>query len=157
MRGPFSEEDKLNRIYEIAGALDTREKERFEFFNACQPIRIVVQGLDNDGAQKIGLTEDRVQRVAESRLRSARLYSEEGNTVLHLKVNVVGHAFSNSLEFKKRVSDQHEHSGSAVTWDVSSAGTHGGDPSFIVSGLSEKMDKFLVEYLRVNETGCEKR
>lgn len=33
-------------------------------------------------------------------------------------------------------------------------GTHVGDPGFILQSLSEKLDKFLVEYLRVNEEDC---
>ena len=182
--GAFSEEDKRSRIYEIADAFDTRNKERFELFSDCHPINLIIEELTDD-AKKIGLTKERVQNVAESRLRSARLYKEEdilhkedgiayveavleeakalvegaylNEVYLYVTVHVVGHGVSISLEFKKRVDDQHEHSGLAITWDARSAGTHGGDPGFIISGLSESMDKFLVEYLRVNESACEGR
>ena len=42
----------------------------------------------------------------------------------------------------------------ATTWESGSFGTHGDDPGFIVQSLSEHLDKFLVEYLRVNEEDC---
>ena len=35
-----------------------------------------------------------------------------------------------------------------------STGTHGGDAGFILSAVSQHLDKFLVEYLRVNEENC---
>ena len=33
-------------------------------------------------------------------------------------------------------------------------GAHGQNANFIVSSLSELLDKFLAEYLRVNEAAC---
>ena len=47
--------------------------ERFQLFNECAPIVLVVQELDDDAAS-INLTVDRIQTVAESRLRAARMY-----------------------------------------------------------------------------------
>ena len=39
----------------------------------------------------------------------------------------------------------------------SSTGTHGGDDGFIVQSVSELLDTFLVEYLRVNDEACGSR
>ena len=41
-----------------------------------------------------------------------------------------------------------------VTWQSGSTGTHGTDSSFILSNVSRHLDKFLAEYLRVNEEDC---
>lgn len=43
----------------------------------------------------------------------------------------------------------------ATTWLGGSVlGTHGGDASYIVSSLSQHLDQFLTEHLRVNEEAC---
>jgi len=41
-------------------------------------------------------------------------------------------------------------------YDVECRGicTHGGDAGYIVEGLSEFMDTFVLQYLRVNEARC---
>ena len=69
-------------------------RERFELFNYCLPMRLIVEGLGSDLC------------------------------------------------------------GVATTWVRGSAGTHGGDAGYIRSGVSEYMDTFLLEYLRVNEEAC---
>ena len=43
----------------------------------------------------------------------------------------------------------------SVTWSSGSFGTHGGSASYVISVLSEHMDTFIDEYLRVNEDACE--
>lgn len=127
---------------------------RFELFNDCKPMYLLVEKL-NDGAGKIGLTKARLQAAAESRLRSARLYDSAATAYLYVNVSVVGMAVSIRLEYNKRVFDVATGElGVATTWDTGSTGTHGGDAGYIVSALSEKLDRFLVEYLRVNESAC---
>ena len=42
----------------------------------------------------------------------------------------------------------------AVMWDNSSTGV-GANPGFIMNNLAERIDKFLVEFLRVNEVDCQ--
>ena len=159
----------------------------FALFNKCSPMLLNAEVDTDDAAASIGLTEERIQTLAESRLRAARLFidaaalKEEGfsilsrgfsssdrsaadnaaldrlNRVAHLSVSagVVGPAFSYSVKFRKklhdRVSDQTE---PATTWTIGKYGTHGGDAGYILQDLSESMDKFLVEYLRVNESAC---
>lgn len=127
---------------------------RFELFNDCKPMDLVVERLHDD-AGKIGLTKARLQAAAESRLRSARLYDSDAAAYLYMNVAVASPAFSIRLEYRKRVFDPASvKSGYAATWNTGSTGTHGGDAGYIVSALSEKLDRFLVEYLRVNESAC---
>lgn len=140
-------------------ASGARGATRFELFADCRPMYLVVESLHPD-TPKIGLTEEDIQAAAESRLRSARLYhSIRSAPYLYINVNVVGRGFSISLEFKKDVYDLLSgNRGLATTWDRGSAGTHGGSgANYILSSISRHMDKFLVEFLRVNEKACEKR
>ena len=130
---------------------------RFQLFADCGPMQLTVEKLSED-AKKIGLTEESIQAAAESRLRSARLYSTEADQYLYINVNVVDVAFSARLEFNKVVSDPL--SGErlyATTWNSSSTGAHAGDSGYILSSVSRHLDRFLVEFLRVNEEACGKR
>ena len=130
---------------------------RFQLFSDCGPMQIFVEELDEDAAN-IGLTEGPILPAAESRLRSARLYSAVADPYLYINVNVAGGGFNVGLEYKKWVSDPL--SGEempATTWDTGSTGTHGKNPGFILSTASGLLDKFLVEFLRVNEEACGKR
>ena len=43
----------------------------------------------------------------------------------------------------------------ASTWTTGGDGTHVGDAGFILQGLSEDLDRFILEYLRVNEDACD--
>ncbi len=133
---------------------------RFELFADCRPMYLLVERLPAD-ASKIGLTEEAIQAAAESRLRSARLYRSIRSAPYHslyINVNVAGRGFSIRLEFKKDVYDPLSgDTGVATTWNTGGAGTHGGNANYILSLLSQYMDEFLVEFLRVNEKACEKR
>ena len=44
-----------------------------------------------------------------------------------------------------------------TTWDAGFIGTHGGNSGYILSSLSQHLDRFLTECLRVNEAVCGKR
>ena len=135
--------------------------DRFALFNACRPMRLVVEGLYPD-VQASGLTEERIQLAAESRLRAARLYTESMEkanlTHLYININVVGRAHSVSVAYRRWVTDPVNNSeGPATTWDTGSTGTHSGDASFIIQDLSRHLDKFLANYLRVNDSACNMR
>ena len=132
--------------------------DRFDLFADCRPMHLAVESL-SPAASKIGLTKEAIRAAAESRLRSARLYhSIRSAPYLYINVNVVGRGFSISLEFKKDVYDLLSgNRGLATTWDRGGTGTHGGYANFLLSSISRHMDKFLVEFLRVNEKACEKR
>lgn len=129
--------------------------DRFMLFSNCSPVTLVVERLHSD-ASKIGLTKESLEIAVESRLRSARLYSPELLTPrLYLNVSTVDSAFSISLEYSKLLYDDFTNSSNlATTWDTGSTGTHGGDASYVLSVVSEAVDRFLVEFLRVNEEAC---
>ena len=132
--------------------LDSRD--RFQLWSACRPLNLIVEGLPED-AEEIGLTEERIQTAAESRLRAARLYDAEADHDLYVNVHVVGSAFSIGIGYNKLLHDEAlDIVGRAQTWDTRAVGTHVGDASFILQGVSEHMDLFVVEYLRVNESAC---
>ena len=77
------------------GPADRRE--RFQLFNACRPVRIVIEGL-NAEAHAIGLTKADLQASTESSLHSACLYTESEQVAqgayLYVNVNVATPAFS---------------------------------------------------------------
>ena len=133
---------------------------RFALFTGCRSMYLGVNDLSQD-ARSIGLSVERIRHSAESRLRSAKLFRSPNSPWskdiynLSISINVVGMAFNISVAFKKPVFDSRSGlSKSAITWDRASAGTHGRDASFIISALSEHIDAFIVEYLRVNEQEC---
>ena len=134
--------------------------DRFGLFNACRPMMLVVEELPSD-AQAVGLTRERIQLAAESRLRAARLYTESmkaNSAYLYVNINVVGRAHSMTVEYRKWVTDLVSNSnGAATTWKTGGTGTHGGDAGFIIQALSSYLDEFLAGYLRVNESVCNTR
>ncbi len=138
-------------------ALDAagQDLERFQLFADCQLMWLVVEDLDSD-ASDIGLTKASIQAAAESRLRSARLYASSlTHPYLYINVNVVGGGYNIGLEYNKLVYDPlSDSNGMATTWRIGSTGTHGGTASYILSNVSQHMDKFLAEFLRVNEGSC---
>ena len=137
---------------------------RFTLFDACRPMSLVVEQLDSD-AEQIALTETSLRNAAESRLRSAGLYSDDSTlsedsvlrSLLYLNVNILDRAFGISLEFSKVVVDLFGRSGRATTWSSGATGMHGRNATFVVNGVSQQLDKFLTAYLRVNEEACDER
>lgn len=135
--------------------------DRFSLFNECRPMRLIVEDLSDD-SKEVSLTKERLQLAAESRLRAARLYTDSMHVsnaaYLYINVNVLGRGFSMDVRYSKAVFDEaSDDSGMAVTWQTGSLGTHGQDAGFIVQALSQHLDRFLAEYLRVNESDCDGR
>ena len=133
---------------------DITDYDRFELFNNCEPMHLLISLSEN--ASDIGLTKERVQSAVESRLRGARLYkADPGAPFLHVGVSVTSHAFAINIAYNKALFDPlSARNGLAATWKDGKFGSHGQDANFIVSGLSELLDKFLTKYLRVNESAC---
>ena len=76
-------------------------------------------------------------------------------------INVVDRAFNVQVHFVRKVvfvlpfrEEDDKLFGPASTWDTGSTGTHGNDPSYILSSVVRHTDKFIDEYLRVNESAC---
>ena len=92
----------------------------------------------------------------ESRLRGARLFKAGlGNPALLVNVNVSPRSFAIDLDYHKKLFDYaSDREGVASTWSDGTFGTHGARAEFILSSLSGVLDKFITEYLRVNESAC---
>ena len=70
-------------------------------------------------------------------------------------MNIEARGFSLSVEYKKLLYDAVSGETSyATTGEIGGAGSHGGDAGFILQGLSEYLDGFILDYLRVNESAC---
>ena len=133
--------------------------EMFQLFLNCEPMYLLVEGL-SPHALEIGLSKKSIRNAVESRLRSAHLYSNKMlNSYLYVNVNVLETAFSMSVTLYKKVVDSYFTGffGTAATWDRGSTGTHGGNFGFILSAVSQKIDEFLVDFLRVNGEACRKK
>ena len=160
---------------EAIKAQSRENEDRFKLFNECGPMRLDLSVQTEDAPGGLELTEAQVQVTVESRLRSARLYLQPpdvqyddqlyqdalnmasllANNHLHVNIHVVGSAFSNVVEFRKRVNDETTgNSRYAATWKRRTLGTHANNGGYILSGLALLIDEFLVEYLRVNESAC---
>lgn len=148
----------LPALAAVFSAAESNAADDFQLWNACRPTDLLVEGLDNDAAE-IGLTKERIETLARSRLRAARIYGNilpgPSETYLYVRVSVVSRAVTTSVEFKKSLFDPiSEESNYASTWQSGSVGTHGEDAGFILQDLSEHVDKFIDEYLRVNAEAC---
>ena len=130
--------------------------DRFRLFNECRPMALFVEYLPAAAAD-IDLTEAAIQAAVESRLRSARLYDADAGSYLYVNVNVVEKVFGLNLGYKKFVYDQVAgESGFVTTWELGNTGWAGSaGAAYILSILAGYMDRFLVEYLRVNESACD--
>ena len=139
-----------------ATAQEVSDFDRFKLFNECRPMDLVVEDYDDDpDAETIGLTAARIRTLAESRLRAARLYDADAATYLYVNIHVEGSGFSLRLEYKKLVYDAVSgETRYAATFNIGGTGTHSGDAGFILQGLSEYLDGFILDYLRVNEAAC---
>ena len=138
---------------ETADYLDPHEA--FQLWTGCEPVGLYVI-LDMDDTE-IDLTEEEIERAARSRLRSARLYDKEAEALnLFVIVNVFDVAFTTDVEFEKSLSDLRfsEEEWWGVTWATGYIGVHGDLSNYILSAVSQSMDEFLDDYLRVNADSC---
>ena len=129
--------------------------DRFQLWSKCEPFGLVVEDLSDDAA-KIGLTKEAVLTAVRSRLRAARLYSEQpSRNSLYVNIGVIGPAFDVDIAYNKWVKDDiSDEYARIATWSISSIGTYSRDSSFILSAVSRGMDRFIDEYLRVNASAC---
>lgn len=138
-----------------------QDLERFRFFTECAPESLsVIVGDDDD--EPIGLTEDRVRTMAESRLRAARLYAPEirgSVATLDLTVVVFRNAYAYNAGIAKRRPDPFATGTSPTRIPLNpDIGTHGGGATganFIVQNLTETVDRLISDYPRVNGEYCQ--
>ena len=139
-----------------ASAGEVSDYDRFELWNECKPMTLIVEDVYED-ATSIGLTKESIEAGVLSRLRAARLYnSEEEWSHLTVFVNVVDRAFSIRLLYIKRMQDVATGmEGLSVSWFMTSTGMFGdGGVAFILSSVTQHIDAFIDKYLRVNVDAC---
>ena len=141
-----------------ATAEEVSDYDRFQLWNKCRPMELVVPGLTGD-AIKLGVTEAAITVAARSRLRAARLYTEDTGEAAWSDIIVYANVFAGAItvgaEYRKIVTDAAtEFIYPTVTWKVLSTGMHGHRADFILSHVTGKVDLFIDEYLRVNEAAC---
>lgn len=138
--------------------------DRFRLFNACRPVRVMISSTDPNIQRHL----DSLRPMVESRLRSARLYTENPvesrNGFLDVRVTMIGlagfgPAYIIDFQYKKLVTDEYGESYHAATWPDrrfrSGHGTYGNAAYIhIKSRLSSFLDLFLAAYLRVNKSAC---
>ncbi len=130
--------------------------DRFELWNDCGLVGLPIR-VRGPSAKDVGLTEEDVTAAASSRLRAARLYrsAHPVSPALRITIAVVGSAYSIRLEFYKLVTDlATQISDTGITWTRNETGTHGGNASNILLSLSQHLDHFINDYLRVNKAAC---
>lgn len=139
----------------VGAAEKVTSHDRFQLWNGCQPLSLVAGRL-KDAAKSIGLSKSRIETAVRSRLRAARIYTDNPLAAyVYVNVHVVGAAFSSGLDLSKWVRD--EASGlrsQTVTWQTGGTGTHGKSADYILSAIRDYTDEFIDEYLRVNADAC---
>lgn len=130
------------------------DTDKFRLFNKCQPVTYSLALQDDD----LGLSEEAIRTMIESRLRAARIYSdtEWNGSSIRVTINVNKNAFSTTIMFNKLFQDTvfSEDIGSAITWMEGGIGLSGGRADFVMNSVSQKMDGFINEYMRVNGSAC---
>lgn len=137
---------------------------RFQLYVNCEPLAVAIDLHGNE--KTLSLTQEQVQNVVESRLRGARIYTDDippqPAGLVNIRIHIVGWAYQVRLEFLKFILD-YLHSievGVATTWTRAFTGYHAVElqrKAGILSATSQLMDSFLVEYFRANEAACEKQ
>ena len=160
-------DDDLQALFERG----REELRRFALFNNCEPMRFWLDSPDSTGSD-IENIEDRIQTMAESRLRAARLFAFEVTpTTSSMVVFVASFPISRDpgdtqigvvafvvVSYRKLVEDAWGNTRPAETWSGPSYflqdGTEKAITSRIAQSVSELIDSFILEYLRVNESAC---
>lgn len=137
--------------------------ERFQLWNDCQPMALLLEIAPD---LREGILFAGARDAAESRLRSAHLYTDSsltsGMIPVDLSYLVIAIAtfdesgnqpFNVTLRYYKPVTDKATGNYSqAATWLNGVIGL--GDNDFILAQLARNLDTFLANYLRVNDTAC---
>jgi len=147
----FAHAEKVNNI------------DRFALWNGCRPIGLLVT-YNNEYTETSPQKKD-IEIAVRSRLRGARLYTEkdtdiEGSPLPYLAINIIildriilGKVFSIDLFLNKWVSDPISNvEFFASTWHIGIVNV--GYRDDILSAIAQYTDRFIDEYLRVNEAAC---
>ena len=141
-------------VSESAGAEKVSERDRFQLWNKCEPIDLLVQ-VQRKGTKDLAPKKEAIETAARSRLRIARLYDPDSTPFVLVSVLVIGDGFNRDLDFYKPVTDQVSGILSiASTWTTGGAGLHYGDGNRILAGIARNVDEFVDDYRRVNDSAC---
>ena len=138
-----------------ASASEVSDYDRFRLWSGCNPMHLWVGDISDDGIAA-GLTKEAIEVAVRSRLRAARIYKENAGHWLSVSVNVSGNSFSITTGFNKSVLDIMTNlQFGAPTWSLMGTGSYkSGGITFILHHVSQQIDMFIDEYLRVNEDAC---
>ena len=137
--------------------------DRFYLFASCRPMSVIAYA-GQSGPVGFKLSKDVIEVAAQLRLEAERLHPaphpqgpvKAWPPALVIDLQVVGRSFHINLAYSKPVSDHL--SGldfMAATWLTGFIGQHAGSPDFVMRALDQMLDKFVAEYLRVNQAACE--
>ena len=141
-----------------AAADEVSDWDRFRLWNGCKPVILSV-----DVRESIPATKDAIEVAVRSRLRAARLYTESVDeaawSALSVAVDSAGqatHTFSVRLTYQKQMRDRATGiENFAAAWQTGAIGTvRRIGQSLIMSAISQHTDRFIDEYLRVNDDAC---
>lgn len=129
-----------------ASAGEVSDQDRFQLWNGCRPVDVLVVSL-SDGAGNIGLRREDIETTVRSRLRGARIHDgvprrdepdslgwmvrhrSYGEPFLYVDIRVVSLAFDIEVGFRRSVTVQltvpeemDPLVGSATTWRTGSRG-----------------------------------
>ena len=120
-----------------------------------EEVFVLIENLNSD-ALDIGLTKRRIESRVNVRLRQINLkpatYRAEA---LYINIIVVGGAYNIIVDFTRptlffKGEDLYQ-IGLAKVYSLGVTGTHGRDPDYIISALDGLLDRFLSDYLDVND------
>ncbi len=137
-------------------AEEVRDYDRFRLWNGCKPVTLLVQVHE-----AIPATKDSIEVAVRSRLRAARLYTENIDeaawSTLSVAVDGVDqatYAFSIRFIYQKLMRDRTTGiEDLATAWGAGAIGT-AQTQTFIMAAISQFTDQFIDEYLRVNADAC---
>ena len=139
--------------------IDLLEQCGFELFNECRPVHLFVRVQDLENLlNPVPEMEERISTMAESRLRAARLFDESrARDALVVGMSRFDDSYLVTVAFNRQtfepVSGKWR---SATTWREPDLRYR--FPSYTSDSamqiVSDGIDKFILEYLRVNESAC---
>lgn len=145
-----------------AFAEEVSDWDRFQLWNECRPVELFVnfEGDTAKDADDFGVTKRAVEVAVRSRLRAARLYTEDQNKAalssVLVTVDIFDSAYGTHFEYRKFMRDlATEVASTASSWSTRVIGTHGRDATYVLDTVAQDTDTFIDEYLRVNADACD--
>ena len=150
-------------IAAAAPAKEVSDLDRFNLWNECRPMVLVVKVVSNE-ADFLGPTRDAIEVAVRGKLRAAHLFTENDAAAewsfLYINVNVIGPAYSAEISYEKLLEDPATKlKNTAKTWTTGGTGTRNKTPkytlAYILAVVEHHTDEFIDEYLRVNAEACQ--